>query len=327
MRVRKLDYLIALAREGHFARAAAACHVSQPTLSTALRQLEIEMGVTIVKRGQRYCGLTEQGERVLAFAHRIAAECEHLDRELENRHGETRGTLQVGVIPSATPLVSGLTTAFHKEYPNVNVKLLELSPSSLQRAFEEFTVDMAVIYLDEKGRRLGRSHVMYVEEYSLLVRRGSVLSARKSISWEDAAQLSLCLLVSEMLSANCPIRALLNYQARNSAFIETNSLTALHSYVRSGTWSAVLPAPLAMDLQAIGDVESIALPALRGPIPVALMIPDRELSFQPAEAFFRLAVSQKRAGADRKQGTAVWVNGSGIHRNGDVTSVRVQGAS
>src|SRR5271165_5371509 len=105
MIVRKLEYLIALAREGHFAHAAAVCHVSQPTLSAAIRQLEIEMGVLIVKRGPRFHGLTEQGERVLAFAQRMASECERLREELADRGRQTFGTLRVGVIPSAIPLV------------------------------------------------------------------------------------------------------------------------------------------------------------------------------------------------------------------------------
>jgi DNA-binding transcriptional LysR family regulator len=328
MRVRKLDYLIALAREGHFARAAAACHVSQPTLSSALRQLEIEMGVMIVKRGQRYSGLTEHGERVLAFAHRVAAECEHLDRELENRDGESRCTLQVGVIPSAVPWVSSLTTAFYKQYPHVNVRLMELNPPNIHRAIEEFTVDVAITYLDEKMRRLGRSHQIYIEEYSLLTRRGSALAGRKSISWDEASQVCLCLLVSDMLPPNCPIRNLLDNKTPtpNPSLIETNSITALHAYVRGGTWNAVLPRSLAAELQAIGDVQSIALPPLCNPIPVGLMIPDRELPFPPTEALFKLATADKRPVSDQRHKTNVWLNGS---RNGSaqVSSVQAHAGS
>jgi len=87
MIIRKLEYLIALAREGHFGRAAQACHVSQPTLSAALRQLEAELGVMVLKRSQRYSGLTERGERVLVFTQHMAVECEHLRRHLESRRG------------------------------------------------------------------------------------------------------------------------------------------------------------------------------------------------------------------------------------------------
>src|SRR5579863_3811500 len=65
---RKLEYLMALAKEGHFARAAAACHVSQPTLSAAIQQLEAELGVPIVERGRRFQGLTNEGRLVIEAA-------------------------------------------------------------------------------------------------------------------------------------------------------------------------------------------------------------------------------------------------------------------
>ena len=65
MDIRQLQYLVALAREKHFTRAASACNVTQPTLSGRIRQLELELGIPIVERGQRYQGLTTEGERVL----------------------------------------------------------------------------------------------------------------------------------------------------------------------------------------------------------------------------------------------------------------------
>ena len=70
MIIRQLVYLDALAREKHFRRAAEACHVSQPTLSAAIVQLEEELGVLIVERGRRFQGLTREGEVVLAHARR-----------------------------------------------------------------------------------------------------------------------------------------------------------------------------------------------------------------------------------------------------------------
>jgi DNA-binding transcriptional LysR family regulator len=295
MKVRKLEYLIALAKEGHFARAAAACRVSQPTLSTALRQLEVEMGVIIVKRGQRYGGFTEQGERVLAFAHRMAAECEHLRRELENRGGDSLGTLQVGVIPSALPVVHTLTVPFHRDHPHVNVKIIDLNPADIQPAFEEFTVDVAITYLDEKARQRGRSHPLYVEEYSLLTSKGSGLSRRKSITWQEVSKLSLCFLASEMQSPNSPARDLLAQEGPNCAHIETNSLTALSSHIRSGAWASVLPRSLAVDLQADGCLESIPLAPMGDQVWVGVMIPDRDLTFPLAEAFFHLAVAERGA--------------------------------
>ena len=72
--IQHLAYLAALAREGHFGRAAASCHVSQPTLSAGIRRLEAEFGVSLVQRGQRFEGLTPEGERVLVWAHQILAD-------------------------------------------------------------------------------------------------------------------------------------------------------------------------------------------------------------------------------------------------------------
>ena len=104
--LRQLEYLVALAREKHFGRAAAACNVSQPTLSAAIRQLEEELGAPIVERGHRYMGLTAQGQLALEHAHRMLAEAENLRRGLEEIDKGLGGRLRIGAIPTALPIVS-----------------------------------------------------------------------------------------------------------------------------------------------------------------------------------------------------------------------------
>src|SRR5262245_59397553 len=107
MDIRQLQYLVALAREKHFTRAAQACHVSQPTLSGRIRQLEQELGVPIVERGQRFHGFTPDGERVLRWAQTILENWASLQHEIEslrNTSGTLSGHLSVGVIPSALPM-------------------------------------------------------------------------------------------------------------------------------------------------------------------------------------------------------------------------------
>lgn len=95
MQLRQLEYLVALARERHFVRAAAACYVSQPSLSAAIRRLEHELGVPIVRRGRRYEGLTPEGEVVLAWAHRMLAERDALRQELSALGDGLTGTLRL----------------------------------------------------------------------------------------------------------------------------------------------------------------------------------------------------------------------------------------
>src|SRR5881392_3363707 len=112
MDIRQLQYLAALAREKHFTRAAQACHVTQPTLSGRIRQLEQELGVPIVARGQRYIGLTPEGERVLKWALTILDSWGSLLQEIgQLRSGSSHigGKIALGVIPSALPMVSLLT--------------------------------------------------------------------------------------------------------------------------------------------------------------------------------------------------------------------------
>ena len=106
MLLRQFEYLVSLARERHFARAAAACYVSQPSLSAAIRKLEEELDVPIVRRGRRYEGLTPEGERVLVWAQRILAERDALRHELSAMRGGLTGTLRLGAIPTAMPVVS-----------------------------------------------------------------------------------------------------------------------------------------------------------------------------------------------------------------------------
>ena len=108
--IQQLEYLVALARERHFGRAASACHVSQPTLSVAIRRLEHELDVVIVLRGQRFEGFTAEGQRVVTWAHRILAERNELLADIERMRGGLTVTARIGAIPTsvpASPLVTG----------------------------------------------------------------------------------------------------------------------------------------------------------------------------------------------------------------------------
>jgi DNA-binding transcriptional LysR family regulator len=194
---RKLEYLVALAKEGHFARAATACHVSQPTLSAAIQQLEAELGVQIVKRGQRFRGFTKQGELVLAAAQRMALEYDRLLQGLRDGSGKISGTLRIGVLGSVIPLLKTFTIPFRRRYPDVNLRVTILGAFDVQQAFEESSLDIAITYSDKALRRYNRTRVLYTEEYELLIRKGSAFSGRESVSWEELGQLPLCLLPPE----------------------------------------------------------------------------------------------------------------------------------
>ena len=115
----KLDFILALARERHFGRAAEACGVTQPTLSAGVKQLEEQMGVLLVNRGSRFQGFTPEGQRVLDWARRIVGDTRAMREEINAlRHGLT-GQLRIAAIPTALAMVAALTTPYRERHPNV----------------------------------------------------------------------------------------------------------------------------------------------------------------------------------------------------------------
>src|SRR5262249_6066903 len=108
----KLEFLLALARERHFGRAAEACRVTQPTLSAVAKQLEQQMGVLLVNRGSRFRSFTPEGERVLDWARRIVGDSRAMRQEIDAlRHG-LNGQLRIAAIPTTLAMVASLTTPF-----------------------------------------------------------------------------------------------------------------------------------------------------------------------------------------------------------------------
>lgn len=116
----KLQFLIALAREQHFGKAAEACGVTQPTLSAGLKQIEASFGTLLVRRGARYQGLTPEGERVLLWARRIVGDVRAIREDVRASRQGLSGTLRLAAIPTALAMVPALTTPFRSGRSGAN---------------------------------------------------------------------------------------------------------------------------------------------------------------------------------------------------------------
>ena len=182
MVLRQLEYLVALAREKHFGRAADACHVSQPTLSAAIRLLEDDLGAPIVERGHRYVGLTPQGQVALEHAHRILAEVENLRRGLAEIDKGLTGRLRIGVIPTALPLVSQLTGPFYARFPGVTVAIISMNSQEIDRGIEDFELDVGLTYLDAEPMAHVKAKPVCVEEYLFLTPASGALAGRAQVT-------------------------------------------------------------------------------------------------------------------------------------------------
>jgi DNA-binding transcriptional LysR family regulator len=242
MLLRQLEYLVALARERHFSRAANACFVSQPSLSAAIRKLEHELDVPIVRRGRRYEGLTPEGERVLAWAHRILAERDALEQELSAMRGGLNGTLRLGAIPTALTAASLLTTPFCERHPMVRVSLESLSSREITDGLAGFELDAAMTYLDDDTLRHIRRMPLYEERYLLLTPAGGPLTGRRTARWSQAAALPLCLLSPRMRNRRIMDECFAADGATAVPAIESDTVAGLYAHLTSanGRWSSVI---------------------------------------------------------------------------------------
>lgn len=291
--VRKLEYLLALAREKHFARAAAHCQVSQPTLSAGIQQLETELGVQIVKRGRRFEGFTEEGELVLAWAQRTITEADRLREKLKERDGHVSATLRIGVLGSTIPLMTTFTVPFQRRFPNTNLRVTIQHAFDIQQGIEDGSLDVAVTYVDKNARSYSRSQFLYTEEYELLIRRGTRFSGRTSVRWEDLKELPLCLLIPSISIFGAEESEILKEAMSKTPHIVTTAVWMVMDHVRSGSWATVLPKPVRIMIAGDAELEAIPLPRTGTPPSVGIALPKREPRSPAAETFFDIATSRE----------------------------------
>ena len=240
MVIQHLAYLAALAREGHFGRAAASCHVSQPTLSAGIRRLEAEFGVSLVQRGQRFEGLTPEGERVLVWAHQILADVDGMRHEVDAMRNGLTGRLRLGAIPTSLPSVSLLTTPFTERHPGVSVSIHSLTSRQIERGLDDYSLDVGLTYFDSEPLSGVLSLPLYRERYVLLTAAAGPFADHAEVTWAEAARTPLCLLTEDMQNRRIVDELFQEAGARPRPVIETNSISTLYAHTRDGTRSSVM---------------------------------------------------------------------------------------
>ena len=238
---RKYLYLIALAREKHFGRAAAACHVSPSTLSSAIRDLETELGVAVVERGKQFAGLTAEGRSVVEYAQRMAASAEGLKQELSSLRDGLTGRLRLGVIPTALTVVAALTASFARRHARVTAEVLSLTTDEILARLRRFELDAGIVYV-ESAQAAGLSIIpIWRERHVLLTAANGRFAGREAVSWAEAATASLCLLTPDMQNRKTIDAVFAGVGANVTPMLETNSIISILAHVGSGHWSSIVP--------------------------------------------------------------------------------------
>jgi DNA-binding transcriptional LysR family regulator len=239
MFIRQLEYLVTLAREKHFAKAAEACHVSQPALSSAIRSLEKELGVMIVQRGRRFMGLTAEGERVLAWARQTLASLSYMREDATTAKSTMTGTLRMGAIPTTMTAAAFLTGPCFSAYPNIRYTLSSLTADAIISQLDHFELDIGLTYLDDTVIEGFEKLPLFEERYVLLA--GRSVSLESTLTWEQAARLPLCLLTGKMRNRQIIDSAFRRAGVQPSVILETDSLFSLYAHVGEAGLFSIVP--------------------------------------------------------------------------------------
>ena len=242
MLLTQLEYFVALARERHFGRVAAACHVTQSALSEAIRKLETELGTPLIQRRRSFEGLTPEGERVLVWARKIVDDHRALVDEVSGASAGLSGEIRLGVIPSATTVAADLLGVLGSAHPDLRARCVtSLSSEQIIDRIHRFELDAGLIHPSVAERDsvlltpVGDERLVVVGSADVLAGEGPILAA-------ELAELPLCLLDVSMRGRQVLDRQLERHGVRLTPRIVTDSVESLLALARTGRWATVVPA-------------------------------------------------------------------------------------
>lgn len=290
--LRDLELLSALARHKHFAKAAEDCGISQPAFSMRIRNLEDRLGVSIVKRANRFQGLTEEGEMIVRRARRILQDSKALEQEVQSIQGEISGTLILGVIPTALAFTGRLVRRLQQSHPKIVTRIESMSSSSIQQNLDEGVIDAGVTYGDSIGTDLRTVQALYEETYVLLVPE-HMTEETGPIPWARVADFPLSMLSPQMQNRRILDRIFAELGLHPQLVAESSGFTASMVMAREGLAATVVPRVL---VRALGQPEGtralpLTQPEVSKPICLATLTRDPEL---PTVAALRRVVTSLR---------------------------------
>jgi DNA-binding transcriptional LysR family regulator len=262
MDLRQLRYLVTLAEELHFTRAAAREHIAQPALSQQIRRLEEEVGLALVERTTRRVAMTDAGVSLVARARRILAEVDAAHDEMQQLSGVQTGRVTVGVMHTMGPVdISTALAIFHERRPGVELTVRENSSEELAEMLRVDELDLAFLSVTERIESHGLGLEQLVcEELVAVLPREHRLGKRRRVRIEELAE-------DEFISyrEGARLRELLVSAARDAGFkprvkLESNESRRIRRLVAQGLGVAILPLS---DAEVPGD--DIVVARLIGP--------------------------------------------------------------
>lgn len=247
MTLTELKYIVALAREKHFGRAADACFVSQPTLSVAIKKLEEELSVSLFERGFSEVSLTPVGERVVVQAQRVLEEAAAIKAIAQQGMNPLNGPLRVGVIYTIGPyLLPALVSSMIKSVPSMPLILQENFTVRLLELLRQGEIDVAVLALPINGSGF-MIQPLYDEPFIVALPKQHRWFNEKEIRPEDLREENMLLLGAghcfrDQVLGVCPELSRFSQSSEGiQRTFEGSSLETIRHMVASGVGITVLP--------------------------------------------------------------------------------------
>jgi len=241
MFLRQFNYLVMLEKEEHFGRAASRCNVSQPSLSSAIKQLEEELGIPIVLRHQRFQGFTDEGRRVLDWAKRILADRDAMLEELALMHRNLHGHLRVGAMPMSSPVLPVINQLFFSRHPSVQIDIRFLGLDKMKTGLTNFELDVGVTYLEQSPLDRFKTLPLYEERLSLLVPESDFMDDRDTMTWAEVSEMPLCLLSPSMRERQIMDNVFAELNIVPKPRLESDSIVNLAFHVMQGGVATIIP--------------------------------------------------------------------------------------
>ena len=241
MQIRHLEYLLALERERHFARAAAACNVSQPTLSAGLAALEEQLGSRLVERDRRFAGFTGEGQAVLPWARAMVAAHASMAAAASAARGALSGVLRLGAIPAAMPAVGLFARALHAAFPQISLDVRSLTSRRIEQELAALRLDAGLTYLDHEPPAHVVAGPLYRERPMVVVADGHRWHGEAAIDFARLLEAPLCLLHQGMQNRRILDQELARRGLAARPAATADSYVALLAMARHGGIATVMP--------------------------------------------------------------------------------------
>ncbi|MGE5525850.1 MAG: LysR substrate-binding domain-containing protein [Rhodospirillaceae bacterium] len=242
MTLTELRYIVAVAAERHFGRAAERCFVSQPSLSASVKNLEEELGVKIFERGKGEVLVTPAGERIVAQARRALEEAERVKAVAKQGANPLKGVLRLGVIHTVAPyLLPELVVALKTLAPDMPLDIEENMTANLDQMLREGLIDVAIVALPYSAPGV-RVTPLYEETFRVIVPAKHAWARRRTVAASELASENLLLLNIGHCFRDQVVDACQEFARSAPSGKQGNSLETIRNMVASGMGVSVLPA-------------------------------------------------------------------------------------